>query len=141
MAGKRSAITGAGDGNFRGLGLEPGGFDDVGFPVTVPELFEFRIDGQAEDALGAILHAGKTAHAVKIQRLDLAELVNVIRLLPVAVIDARLLDAIVAPGAVFAPVHHAVFADARPPRRNRLGLDVIFFRHNLSNYCDDMEIR
>jgi hypothetical protein len=37
-----------------------------------------------------------------------------------------------APGAVFPPIHHAMFADARPPRQNRLGLDVIFFRHDLS---------
>jgi hypothetical protein len=37
-----------------------------------------------------------------------------------------------APGAVFAPVHHAMLADARTPRRDRLGLDVIFFRHDFS---------
>ena len=129
--GKRPAIARAGNRDFRGLSLKPRRFDDVGFPVMVPEFFIFRIDGQAQDALRAILHAGKTPHALKKQRIHVTEIANVIRLLFVAVIDTGFFNAVMTPGAVFPPIHHAMFADARPPRRNRLGLDVIFFRHEL----------
>src|ERR1035441_184051 len=60
------------------------------------------------------------------------EIVDVLRLLLVAVIDARLFDAVVAPGTVFPPIDYPVFADARPPRRNRVSFNVIFVRHSSS---------
>ncbi|MCX6630476.1 MAG: hypothetical protein NTW28_22910 [Candidatus Solibacter sp.] len=132
-AGERSAIAGAGNRDLRGFGLEPRRLDDVRFPVAVSELLVFGIDGHAQEPLGAVLHTGKAAHAVKEQRFHVVEIVDVFRFLFVAVIDARLFDAVVAPGAVFPPIHHTVFADARPPRRDRVSFDVIFVRHNSSS--------
>src|ERR1035438_7390285 len=60
------------------------------------------------------------------------EIVDVLRLLLVAVIDTRLFDAVVAPGTVFPPIHYPVFANTRSPRRDRMSLDMIFVRHSSS---------
>ena len=123
------AIAGSGHGDLAGVGLVPAGEDDVGRPVVVAHVQEPRVDGNAQKALGAALHAGKAGLAL-IEGLDGGLRVAVVgRLVPVGIVETAQFDAVGAAGAVLAPVDVAELAHPMEARGYRSDMDVVAVGH------------
>lgn len=129
--GKFPPVSRAGNRNRCRFRLLPGGLDDFRGPVMIAQLFIFGIDRQAQKLFGAVLNTVKTAHAFEKKEIRILKRSDIVRFLSVPVVNAGFLYAIMAPGAVFPPVHDAVFADAREPWRNGRCFDMVFFWHIL----------
>ena len=111
------------------LGLKPRGEDDIGREIAVAQPAVLRVNDPGEDVLGAVLHAVQAALAL----IDVVEkadfLVQGFGLVAIQAVDAPLLHAVMATGAILAPVDDAQFADGPHAGSGRLGMNGVLGRH------------
>ena len=93
--------------------------NDVRAPVAVSHTLIYRVECQSQKALLALLYAGKAAHALEEKGINVMEIADILRLLPIAIEDTSLFDTVMAPGAIFTPVYYTVLTYSRASWRYR----------------------